>query len=524
MEVLKKNIHMYRQAKRAVSQITLEEDFNVPDVKPDVEQIVQNKAKTVVESTRSETGRFLLKGYVQVSILYMDDTDSRQIHRLDGRLNFDEYINMEGLEAGENVSLTCEIEDMNVVMINSRKLSMRGLLTFTAVIDEIYDMSAAVEAKGDLELCRKKKKLEYMQLEVQQKDIIRVKDEILLPSNKPDIQEILWENVQLRGHEVHVLEGKLAVEGELFVFVLYNGQDENGTKQWLEQTIPLRGELEISGCREELVPDVAVRLGQLELQVNQDMDGEDRIIRLEGTLDLDIRLYANQEMEILDDIFSPEKELEIFRREELYESMVMRNNSRLRTAGRIRVEGTKPGILQICSSQGTVKVDETRLTENGVEMDGAVLVQILYVSADDTMPFAVLEGSIPFAHSADVPGLDDDCRYSLDIGLEQLSATMADSEEIEVRATVRLNLFVVRPHHQMCIADIAEHDLDLQKVQQLPGIVGYIVQEGDCLWDIARTYYTTPKRIMEMNSLETEEIQRGDHLIIMKELERVKCF
>ena len=90
MEVLKKNIHMYRQAKRAVSQITLEEDFNVPDVKPDVEQIVQNKAKTVVESTRSETGRFLLKGYVQVSILYMDDTDSRQIHRLDGRLNFDD--------------------------------------------------------------------------------------------------------------------------------------------------------------------------------------------------------------------------------------------------------------------------------------------------------------------------------------------------------------------------------------------------------------------------------------------------
>ena len=35
MEVLKKNIHMYRQAKRAVSQITLEEDFNVPDAKPD---------------------------------------------------------------------------------------------------------------------------------------------------------------------------------------------------------------------------------------------------------------------------------------------------------------------------------------------------------------------------------------------------------------------------------------------------------------------------------------------------------
>ena len=523
MEVLKKNIHMYRQGKRAVSQITLEEDFNVPDVKPDVEQIIQNKAKTIVESTRSEAGRFLLKGYVQVSVLYMDDSEKREIHRLDNRLKFDEYINMDGLEAGENVSLTCEVEDMNVVMINSRKLSMRGLLTFTAVTDEIYDMSAAVEAKSNLELCQKKKKLEYMQLEVQQKDIIRIKDDILLPSNKPDIQEILWENVQLRGHEIHVMEGRLAVEGELFVFVLYNGQDENGTKQWMEQTVPLKGEVEISGCKESLVPDVTVRLGQLEIQVHQDIDGEDRIVHLEGTLDLDIKLYANQEMEILADIFSPEKELEVFSREELYESMVMRNNSRLRTAGRIHVEGTKPRILQICNSQGTVKVDEVQLLETGMQIEGAVLVQILYVSADDTMPFAVLEGSIPFSHSADVPGLDENCRYSLDIGLEQLSTTMADSEEIEVRAAVNMNLFVVRPHRQLCIADISEHDLDLQKVQRLPGIVGYIVQEGDSLWDIARTYYTTPGRIMEMNHLETEEIRRGDHLIIMKELERIKC-
>ena len=204
MEVLKKNIHMYRQAKRAVSQITLEEDFNVPDVKPDVEQIIQSKEKTVIESTRAEAGRFLLKGYVQVSVLYMDDTEERQIHRLDNRLKFDETISMEGLEAGESVSLSCEIEDWNVVLINSRKLSMRGLLTFTAVTDEIYDMTAAVEAKSNIELCQKKKKLEFMQLEVQQKDIIRIKEEILLSSNKPDIREILWENVQLRGYEIHV--------------------------------------------------------------------------------------------------------------------------------------------------------------------------------------------------------------------------------------------------------------------------------------------------------------------------------
>ena len=523
MELQKKNIHMYRQARRAVSQVTLEEDFNVPDAKPDVETLIQNKAKAIIDTNRSETGRVQVKGHVQIGVLYMDNTQKRQIHRLDSQLKFDEFINMEGLEAGENVSVGCEIEDMSESMINSRKLSVRGVLTFTITQDEIYDISTATEAKSSLTLCQKKKKLEYMQMEVQKKDIVRIREEFLLSSNKPDIREILWENMQLRSCEVRIKENRLQVEGELFVFVLYDAQDENGTKQWTEHIIPVRGEVETGTMEEDLIPDVQVMLGQAEIQFHEDMDGENRMFHLEGTLELDIRLYACREMEILEDVFSPEKELEVFAREEMYESLVMRNGSRLRASGRIMAEGGGPRILQICSCQGTVKMDEVQLRETGIQIEGAVPVQILYVSSDDSMPFAMLEGSIPFSHFADVPGIDDTCRYHLSADLEQLSAAMADSEAIEVRASVSLNLLVVRPRKQMCIADISEKDLDLQKIQQLPGIVGYIVQQGDCLWDIARKYYTTPQRIMQMNGLESEEISGGEHLIIMKEVERVNC-
>ena len=118
-----------------------------------------------------------------------------------------------------------------------------------------------MDAKSDLELCRKKKKLEFMQLEVQKRDIIRIKEDILLPANKPDIREILWDNVQLRGSELHVGDGKLQVEGELFVFVLYDAGDENGTKQWMEYTLPVRGEADVAGCTPDLVADVKVGRG-----------------------------------------------------------------------------------------------------------------------------------------------------------------------------------------------------------------------------------------------------------------------
>ena len=54
----------------------------------------------------------------------------------------------------------------------------------------------------------------------------------------------------------------------------------------------------------------------------------------------------------------------------------------------------------------------------------------------------------------------------------------------------------------------------------MPGIVGYQVQPGDCLWDIAKKFYTTIENIMQLNSMETEEIRPYDTLILMKEVEQ----
>lgn len=48
MELLKKNIHMDRTGAEAVSQITLEEDVNIPDQKPDAEKIVFRKGTVVM--------------------------------------------------------------------------------------------------------------------------------------------------------------------------------------------------------------------------------------------------------------------------------------------------------------------------------------------------------------------------------------------------------------------------------------------------------------------------------------------
>ena len=57
----------------------------------------------------------------------------------------------------------------------------------------------------------------------------------------------------------------------------------------------------------------------------------------------------------------------------------------------------------------------------------------------------------------------------------------------------------------------------MEEMEKRPGIVGYIVKNGDDLWDLAKKYMTTEESIQEMNGLESDKIKAGDKLLIFKE-------
>ena len=220
-------------------------------------------------------------------------------------------------------------------------------------------------------------------------------------------------------------------------------------------------------------------------------------------------------MQILEDVYAPSKELIPVFREETYESLLIRNYAKNRISDRIHISGTAPKLLQICHCSGEVKVDEIAKTEQGIRMEGAVAISVLYITADDDRPFALLEGVIPFSHEMEAEGIANECRFHLQPQLEQLTASMLGGEEVELKGTISLNLFAVRIRRQNCIRDIEEKELDLKKIQDSPGIVCYVVQPEDTLWDIAKKYYTTPERLKKLNQIK-EEIRPGQKLLLVK--------
>lgn len=519
IELVKENVNLLHVKSRAVSQLTFDEDYNVPDARPDVGRMIQHKGEVRIEEVRLGENRASLQAVLAVDLLYVGDGEDGRVYSLTAQIPVEETLNLEGVESGDKVCLKWEIEDLSLHRIHSRKINIRSIVTFYAVVDEAETLQIPAGVRDPEGLSLKKEPVRLMELAVRKKDTMRVREEISLASNKPNIYELLWNTMEVRGLDIRAEEGKVAVRGELFLFVLYSGEEEGNPLQWMEYSLPFHGEVECADCTLEMIPDVETAVLSRGLEVKPDADGEERILQAEVVLELDMKLYREQEHELLRDLYTPLRECVPARRQQILEHLLVRNYSKCRVNERARMPGSPEKILQICHSCGRVKVDETRMTEDGILAEGVVQVKVLYIVGNDDMPFYSAEFMVPFSHTVEAPGIDDACVYRLRAELEQLSTTMADSSELEIKLILNLNALVVRQTQELLMEQVEEQPLDPEKMERMPGITVYYVRPRDTLWDIARNFYTTVDEIRELNSLESEEVESGQPLILVKKVE-----
>ncbi|MDD3172787.1 MAG: DUF3794 domain-containing protein [Herbinix sp.] len=521
MELIKKNIHMNKLRCKSTLQLTLDDDFNVPDVKPDIDQIITEQGEIKINDIKSMNGKLIVKGVLGFNVLYLSAGDQRPIHNISGEIPFDEVINMDITCADDDPTVKWDLEDLSTGLINSRKLSVKSIIRLFVGVEDLYDEETAVMVEGPEDVQSINKKIEITNVAINKKDTFRIKDEITMPSNKGNVSSLLFKDIGLSNVEVRLLDDKFSIKGELPIFILYTSDAEENPMEYYETDIVFSGTVDCNGCTEDMIEDISFGIISKSLEIKPDSDGEDRVLDLEVILELGIKVYEVEEPEILCDVYCPTKEITPVIREATYENLVIKNNSKYRIADRIMVPENQPKILQICHAKGDIKIDDIVPEDTELHVEGVIEVNILYISEDDSRPMNSLKGIIPFSQVVELKGMKPGSNYEIKPYIDQLSVMMLDSEEIEVKTSINLNAIVFDMITESIITDIEVADLDMEKLQAMPGIIGYIVKNNDTLWKIAKKYYTTMDSIMDINELSDDRISEGDKLIIMKKVDTI---
>lgn len=523
MELVKKNIQHEQTKAKAMLQIPMEEDMNVPDSKPDVGQILYSRGKVKLEEIKPSMNKVWVKGRLHYQILYFEEGMSSFVASIEGDCSFMEEIYMESVESQDRVVCEADLEDMRVNTINSRKLSIQALLTLRAqalqtrqeaVCVQLADtITSSAQQKDKLEYRRKE--FSYMETISSKRDLLRIHEETKLPSGIDSIAEVIWKSADVRNVQFRLLDGKIGVSGEIILFVMYKGgrDDKNN---WHEAKLSFAGTVDCIECQEDMLGDISFEIAHEDISVREDSDGEARIITADLTMELELKLWKPESMQIVSDLYGVTCEVDCLTSHREYDRLFQEVKMEEKMSHILEPQGEDAKILQICHYDAQVTMDSSQLRDDEIYLAGAITHRVLYLKNSEEMSFGCMEEVQPFELIKPLSGVNTEMDFVLHPQIQQTQATLREGNQVECRAVLSILMPIFMKHKEEMLCDMKIERISDEKLENLPGMTIYFVKPGDTLWQIGRKYYVSVNELKEVNQLTSDEIHAGDKILIVK--------
>lgn len=519
LELVKEDILLNHKAGRDSSQLLLEGDLIVPDIKPDISSILRADGKVILEEEKISDDRISFKGELKVNLLYQARKAEKLVHSMMASIPIEDFIHVEGLDKDAQVTLIPTLEHLEYKVINDRKVNMKAVVTILAQINQEINCKIIKDISDMPNMQTRKGNLMVNNTVENKKDRFAVKEELNLPAGKPNIREVLQTDISVSDKEMRAMDGKVMVKGTLLVSTLYIGDNEESLVEVVEHEVPFNGYIEAKNAGENMLVNGRLAIADQSIQPMADEDGEDRVLDMEAVIGADIRVTQNEEINLVEDAYCINEKLDISRENMTYPEFVGKNKNKSTIKETIVIDGKYPEMMQVCKVWGTVRLDDVELMDDKLIAEGVVDLDVLYIAKSDSQPVGVASASIPFEQEIEVKGARKDMEVDIAAEIEDISFNMLGEREVEIRVTLGFDVFVTQEKNGTIITDLLVNEEGKEEFEELASAVIYVVQRDDSLWSIAKKYNTTIEDLVQLNEIENpDRIYPGQKLLVLKKV------
>ena len=140
------------------------------------------------------------------------------------------------------------------------------------------------------------------------------------------------------------------------------------------------------------------------------------------------------------------------------------------------------------------------------------------MTEDEEKAYESIKGEIPYSYLAENVSLTEESYWNIVPALEILTGTLLDSENIEIKAIVGLEITLGKRWQQPTLSGLQVQPFQPEKLRELPGIVVYFPGKQESLWEVGKKYLTPLDSIRSLNQLSSDTLQKGQKILIVKEV------
>ena len=474
----------------------------VPDACPDLLEILDTEGVVCLHRKETMEGRLEVTGTIQVTLLCLPEGEGGP-RRLTVELPFTCAADGVDITPDCKVVALPRLRGADARLVNPRKALVRADLLVEVQVFAPADQwapqgvpegaQAGVEQRTEtcetcLTVCVQEKPFTYS-------------DELTLPGSRPEGEELLKCRAALACTEAKVIGSKLIFKGSAKVQALYLGVD--GELHTGEFELPISQLMEVGGAGEESVCQVDLTLTDLDCSLDR---GDGRTLSLTMGLLAQAVVREGRSFTLLADVYSTAYELEVDTGALALTKLADRGEREVAVR-----ELLETGDLPQDALDAYVTLGEVAQSREGEKLTLSVQANVHVLCRGEGEKLMTVDRAVPVSCTLDLPQ-QARCTCRCAVTAPVFAAPTAGG--VEVRFPVGFSWLALTGAKTAAVTGISFDENTPRDHTGQPSIVLRMVGKGERLWDIAKSYGTTGRDVMQANALEEEDLPEGQLLLI----------
>ena len=202
---------------------SVEADISLPDYCPEIKRILKCTVTADILSVQSSDDKITAQGNAAVKVIYIGDND--KLSAYEQNCPVQKSIEFDRFRSGNSVTVRAVTDYVNCRAVSSRRIDIRGMLTFVFKSVRKREENILTGADGNgIQLLSSD--YSYADLKTVTEKPFFLTEVIELPSEKPVIGRIINSSAYISVSEKKVINNKMLIKGDCYIKLYYISEND----------------------------------------------------------------------------------------------------------------------------------------------------------------------------------------------------------------------------------------------------------------------------------------------------------